>query len=130
MGQNIPLFCEEIRGVAGGGLLGLSPPPLDKGNLLISGEFHAPTGAEPPLEIKKILSLLRGKILEYAHKSPKYYHLFPAAVNPHEHQLRHREHYHVNHAKGFEFLPQTQIFNTLYLCNLYTKDFSNLDYLI
>ena len=128
MGQNIPLFCEEIRGVAGGGLLWLSPPGPVK-----SVDFRGvscPNGCRAPLEIKIILSLLRGKILEYAHKSTKYYHLFPAAVNPHEHQLRHREHYHVNHAKGFEFLPQTQIFNTLYLCNLYTKDFSNLDYLI
>ena len=28
MGQNIPLFCEEIRGVAGGGgAIGAKPPP-------------------------------------------------------------------------------------------------------
>ena len=26
-------------------------------------------------------------------------HLFPAAVHPHEHQLRHQEQYHVNHAR-------------------------------
>jgi len=36
-----------------GGLLGLSPPPLDQLNLLISMGFQAPTGAEPPLERKK-----------------------------------------------------------------------------
>ena len=28
-------------------------------------------------------------------KSSKYPHLFPAAVHPHEHQLRHQEQYHV-----------------------------------
>ena len=32
-------------------------------------------------------------------KSSKHRHLFPAAVHPHEHQLRHQEQYHVNHAR-------------------------------
>ena len=33
--------------------------------------------------------------------------------------------------KGIEFLPQTQIFLSLYLCNqmVYTDDISNLDYI-
>ena len=34
-----------------GGYGGLAP--LDQGNLLISGGFQAPTGAEPPLEREK-----------------------------------------------------------------------------
>ena len=31
-----------------GGLWGLSPPPFDQRNLLISEGFQTPTGAEPP----------------------------------------------------------------------------------
>ena len=32
-------------------------------------------------------------------KSSKHHHLFPAAVHPHEHQLRHQKQYNVNHAR-------------------------------
>ena len=32
-------------------------------------------------------------------KTSKHRHLVPAAVHPHEHQLRHQEQYHVNHAR-------------------------------
>ena len=32
-------------------------------------------------------------------KSSKHRHLFPAAVHPHEHQLRHQKQYNVNHAR-------------------------------
>jgi len=41
-------IIKEGRGVFRGELLGLSPPPPDQWNLLISGGFHAHTGAEPP----------------------------------------------------------------------------------
>ena len=40
------------------------------------------------------LSLLQRNVLNLKHR-----HLFPAAVHPHEHQLRHQEQYHVNHAR-------------------------------
>ena len=55
-------FCQmifygplKIRGVFRGGAIGAKPPPLDQWNLLISGGFHAPTGAEPsPLKEKNL----------------------------------------------------------------------------
>ena len=37
-----------------GGAIGAKPTPLDQWNLLISGDFHAPMGAEPPPGKKKI----------------------------------------------------------------------------
>ena len=37
------------RRIQGGGAIG-AKPPLDQRNLLISGCFQAPTGAEPPLD--------------------------------------------------------------------------------
>ena len=36
-----------------GGIGAKPPPPLDQLNQLISGEFHAPTGAVPPPGKKK-----------------------------------------------------------------------------
>ena len=39
---------------SGGGAIGAKPTPLDQWNLLISGDFHAPMGAEPPPGKKKI----------------------------------------------------------------------------
>ena len=44
------LHCVQRR--IQGGVIG-AKPPLNQWNLLISGGFHAPTGAEPPLERKK-----------------------------------------------------------------------------
>ena len=50
----------QARGVFRGG----AKPPLDQGNLLISGGFQAPTGAEPPpLEREKNLSPTLDKFL-------------------------------------------------------------------
>ena len=53
-----------VRGVFRGGAMG-AQPPLDVGNLWISGGFKAPKGAEPPRCKGKILSP-HGKIPEYA----------------------------------------------------------------
>ena len=39
------------------------------------------------------------KLINYT----KHRHIFPAAVHPHEHQLRHQEQYHVNHARTVKY---------------------------
>ena len=47
------------------GAIGAKPPPLDQWNQLISGEFHAPTGAVPPT-LKEKNTPPPGQIPEYA----------------------------------------------------------------
>ena len=54
-----------IRDVFGGGGYG-TMPPQDQWNLLISGGFHVPTGAEPPPWKEKIQAPAPGQIPEYA----------------------------------------------------------------
>ena len=40
-------------------------------------------------------------------KHTKHRHIFPAAVHPHKHQLRHQEQYHVNPARTIKYRKST-----------------------
>ena len=54
-------------GTQGGGAME-AKPPLDQWNLLISGGFHAPAGAEPPPGKKKIKNKFQNTTLVRVNK--------------------------------------------------------------
>ena len=70
--------------------------------IILGKDYVGYIRALEPCELETLESRRDKVSLSFAKKcikSSKHRHLFPAAVHPHEHQLRHQEQYHVNHAR-------------------------------
>ena len=70
--------------------------------IILGKDYVGDTSAFESCELETLESRKDKLSLSFANKcikSSKHQHLFPAAVHPHEHQLRHQEQYHVNHAR-------------------------------
>ena len=76
--------------------------PVKKEHLILGKDYVGYISALESCELETLESRRDKLCLSFAKKcikSSKHRHLFPAAVHPYEHQLRHQEQYRVNHVR-------------------------------